>query len=183
MVRFSPWLSTTGENPELTSVRTLVPARTNWINCSLQINSKKFIERELAVSQCGNYKKLLLSFFWQIFRETYVFTKKLNKLIWQENVEFSVISCSARRAQYECGKMKKLLVMVTEKKFVKLTLLVTSLINTLFSRNFCQRCVVTVNLHVQCLTSSPANFAWNFQIHFSLEPDGEFQQNQFLLKA
>ena len=29
MVRFSPWLSTTGENPELTSVRTLVPARTN----------------------------------------------------------------------------------------------------------------------------------------------------------
>ena len=32
-------------------------------------------------------------------------------------------------------------------------------------------------LLIQCLTSSPANFAWNFQIHFSLELLGGFEQN------
>ena len=37
--------------------------------------------------------------------------------------------------------------------------------------------------YIQCLTSSPANFASNFQIHFSLEIDGGFDQTQLLMKA
>ena len=48
-----------------------------------------------------------------------------------------------------------------------------------FHENFIQLDVV----HVQCLTSSRANFAWNFQIHFSLELVSGFDQNQCLMKA
>ena len=33
---------------------------------------------------------------------------------------------------------------VAEKKFRQINSLVTSLVNTLFSRNFCQRCMMTV---------------------------------------
>ena len=42
---------------------------------------------------------------------------------------------------------------------------------------------VYVCTYIQCLTSSPANFAWNFQIHFSLELLGGFDQTQSLIKA
>ena len=46
-----------------------------------------------------------------------------------------------------CGKMKK--ITDTEKKFRQINSLVTSLVETLFSRNFCQRCTcdMSVNFH------------------------------------
>ena len=45
--------------------------------------------------------------------------------------------------------------------------------------------LVRVNfpLYIQCLTSSHANFAWNFQIHFFLELVNWFEQEQCLMKA
>ena len=42
---------------------------------------------------------------------------------------------------------------------------------------------LNLNFVLQCLTSSPTNFAKKFQIHVSLEPMCGFDQNQFLLKA
>ena len=45
----------------------------------------------------------------------------------------------------QCGKMKKLLSL--KKKFRQINSVVSSLVETLFSRNFCQRCV-TVKLRI-----------------------------------
>ena len=48
---------------------------------------------------------------------------------------------------------------------------------------FLEKKVEFTENYVQCLTSSPANFASNFQIHFSMELLGGFDQTQFLMKA
>ena len=45
------------------------------------------------------------------------------------------------------------------------------------------QCEKITYIYVQCLTSSRANFALNFQIHFSLKLVDGIERTQLLLKA
>ena len=73
----------------------------------------------------------------------------------------------------------------TEKNIRQVNYLVISLVKMLLARNFCQKRVRENfrSVHTVCLTSSRANVPQNFQIHFSLEPMGQFYQNQCLMIA
>ena len=99
-----------------------------------------FIERELAQFTVWKLQKITVILFWQIFRETYVSTKKLNELLCKNEKYYKMRSVIAAvitllnsreinslvttfvKFLDAGGKMKKLSTAHWKEKFVKSTL-------------------------------------------------------------
>ena len=131
---------------------------------------EKFLVFALWKSHCGNYRIFLLRFFWQKFRETNSFTKEL---IWRNIFSERWISVSFF---HTINDNTNGAATILSQKSREINVFTKWLNSKLIWRNkFAWQRFRVWHLVLQ--------IAWNFQIHFSLELVGGFDQTQFPMKA